>query len=129
MNGSYGVPIKQSIDSTKQYIIEFSGVLVSSTNYSTKKRLFWFRLLKQDLRPLIVQMYSVDASPLNPILVMVRQPKAVLSWQVPLAVETETETAYYFNTSRTLCYEEISFASSTNKARLNKKTAINRFFL
>lgn len=41
-------------------------------------------------------------------MVVVRQPKTVLSWQVPLAVDNETGVAYFFNTSRTLCYDEIA---------------------
>lgn len=47
-------------------------------------------------------------------MVMARQPKQVLSWQVPLAVDNETATTYFFNTSRTLCYDEIAVMGINN---------------
>lgn len=59
-------------------------------------------------QPPVVQLNSLDANASNPIMVVVRQPKQVLSWQVPLGVDNETGIAYFFNTSRTLCYDEIA---------------------
>lgn len=49
---------------------------------------------------------SSDASVSSPVMVVVRQPKQVLSWQVPLGVDNETGTAYFRDTARTLCYDE-----------------------
>lgn len=79
-------------------------------------------MLLQSSMPPVVQLSSTNCSEQNPIMVVVRQPKQVLSWQVPLSVDNETGVAYFYNTSRTLCYDEIATMGSVY-------TSFNFFFL
>nr|SVE83212.1 EOG090X0A5X [Daphnia magna] len=56
---------------------------------------------------LSVQIFSQLASREDPILVVVRQQKAVLSWQLPLLLETSNGWQEYSSVSRQLCTEPL----------------------
>nr|SVE82072.1 EOG090X0A5X [Daphnia magna] len=56
---------------------------------------------------LSVQIFSQLASREDPILVVVRQQKAALSWQLPLLLETSSGWQEYSSVSRQLCTEPL----------------------
>ncbi|XP_045025828.1 SID1 transmembrane family member 1 isoform X2 [Daphnia magna] len=79
-----------TINSTYEYIFQ----------YSYKKNLL-------ENQALSVQIFSQLASREDPILVVVRQQKAVLSWQLPLLLETSNGWQEYSSVSRQLCTEPL----------------------
>lgn len=79
-----------AVNSTLEYIFQYSYI--------------------QDLlenQALSVQVTSQAAFRENPILVVVRQQKAVLSWQLPLLLETASGWQEYSSVSRQLCTEPL----------------------
>ncbi|KAH1018617.1 hypothetical protein HUJ05_006348 [Dendroctonus ponderosae] len=52
-----------------------------------------------------VTVTTKDATTVAPLMVTTRQPKELLSWKLPLSVETETGEEVYKNSSRTLCFD------------------------
>ncbi|KAJ8921215.1 hypothetical protein NQ315_013687 [Exocentrus adspersus] len=52
-----------------------------------------------------VWIHSEDANMTTPLMVVARQPKEVLSWQIPLAVEGDPVDHKFMTTARTLCYD------------------------
>ncbi|KZS13123.1 Uncharacterized protein APZ42_021876 [Daphnia magna] len=79
-----------TINSTYEYIFQ----------YSYKQNLL-------ENQALSVQIFSQLASREDPILVVVRQQKAVLSWQLPLLLETSNGWQEYSSVSRQLCTEPL----------------------
>ncbi|KAK2170013.1 hypothetical protein LSH36_5g17033 [Paralvinella palmiformis] len=56
-----------------------------------------------------VWMFSANATRNYPLLFVVEEPRGIVSWQVPLAIQDEFTTFYYNNVSRTLCpYGQLS---------------------
>lgn len=53
--------------------------------------------------PLRVIIENVTADTKNPLMVAARQPDQLLSWQIPLQVESDSGIKLYNKTSRTLC--------------------------
>ncbi|XP_046440866.1 SID1 transmembrane family member 1-like isoform X2 [Daphnia pulex] len=79
-----------NVNSTLEYIFQYS--------------------YKQDIaanQALSVQVASKTAFRENPVLVVVRQQKAVLSWQLPLLLETSSGWQEYSSVSRQLCTEPL----------------------
>lgn len=73
---------------------------------STTEYLFEFKIkktLSNDSRPARVTVGCSDATSTHPVLVVLRQAKGVLSWQLPLMVPTKSNVVEYHTTSRTLC--------------------------
>lgn len=64
------------------------------------------------MNPSRVTVSSYDARREHPVLVVVRQQKAVISWQVPLLVDTRLGDLQFYNTSRTLCPDNMNVLSS-----------------
>ncbi|KAF7283688.1 hypothetical protein GWI33_023184 [Rhynchophorus ferrugineus] len=61
--------------------------------------------VKQIPGPPRVSITSKNATNKDPLMVVSRQPKELLSWKLPLVVESENGEQHYMNTSRTLCYD------------------------
>lgn len=55
--------------------------------------------------PLRVTVFTQDATLKNPIIVVVRQQKAVLSWELPIHVDDSNGGTTFPRISRTLCYD------------------------
>lgn len=53
--------------------------------------------------PARILVECTDSNRSYPVLIVVKQQKGVLSWQLPLLVDTKTGTFNYSRTSRTLC--------------------------
>lgn len=77
---------------------------------STIEYLFQFRHLQfgpwglnNESRPARVTVECLHATRALPVLVVLRQAKGVLSWQLPLIVPTTRNKVEYHRTSRTLC--------------------------
>ncbi|KAK3907859.1 SID1 transmembrane family member 1 [Frankliniella fusca] len=75
------------VNETSQYIFEFKIPTILSNN----------------TRPARVTVGCSNATRDHPILVVLRQAKGVLSWQLPLVVPTQENVVEYYRTSRTLC--------------------------
>ncbi|KAL1501477.1 hypothetical protein ABEB36_006791 [Hypothenemus hampei] len=89
--GHYSTPYIGLIDDTTEYIYDFSN-----ENLHTQG-------------PPRVTVTTTNATIVHPLMVTVRQPNQLLSWKLPLSVETENGEQYYMNTSRTLCYDNFSY--------------------
>lgn len=60
-------------------------------------------------------MSSYNADPENPVLVVVRQKKDVMSWELPLSVQTSKKQLQYYNvTSRTMCHNNMKEINDLN---------------
>ncbi|KAL3274294.1 hypothetical protein HHI36_015699 [Cryptolaemus montrouzieri] len=71
--------------------------------------------------PYRIRVWTKDANPLYPILVVVNQESQVLSWEVPLTLSIGKNAAFYFrNTSRTLCHNAMKKINSLSKQTLIK---------
>lgn len=86
---NYSTTYSGVINSTYEYILEFSN-----NNF-----------IVQPTGPPRVTVTTKNATAQLPLMVTTRQPKELLSWNLPLVVETENGAAYYTNTNRTLCYD------------------------
>ncbi|ENN77664.1 hypothetical protein YQE_05958, partial [Dendroctonus ponderosae] len=87
-SANYSVPYQGLINNSLEYIFEFS-------NYNSYKVFV----------PPRVTVTTKDATTVAPLMVTTRQPKELLSWKLPLSVETETGEEVYKNSSRTLCFD------------------------
>ncbi|XP_045475523.1 SID1 transmembrane family member 1-like isoform X3 [Harmonia axyridis] len=59
--------------------------------------------------PYRIKVSSKNADPQNPVLVVVRQEKDVISWELPLHVTTsKNQDKYYHVTSRTMCHNNMN---------------------
>ncbi|KAK9887855.1 hypothetical protein WA026_000163 [Henosepilachna vigintioctopunctata] len=71
--------------------------------------------------PYRIRVWSKEALPSDPILVVVHQENKVLSWEVPLKQPIGKHDEVYFrNTSRTLCHIAMKNLSSLSKTDLMK---------
>jgi len=74
--------------------------------YISSRTLPIFSLIFQENQALSVQIDSTNANKEYPILAVVRQQKSVLSWQLPMFIETASAGPRgYIGVSRTLCPE------------------------
>lgn len=78
-NESFTAEVQKDVE----YILQFSG---KYQNY-----------------PLRVTIENVTADTKNPLMIAARQPDQLLSWQIPLQVESDSGIKLYNKTSRTLC--------------------------
>lgn len=72
--------------------------------------------------PPTVRIESNNASKAVPLMVVARQPKQVLSWQLPLIVDDEMESIPFNTTSRILCYDIIRNLGKIYQIIMNIKT-------
>ncbi|CAG9767714.1 unnamed protein product [Ceutorhynchus assimilis] len=86
---NYSTPHSGSIDNNVEYIYEFFNE-GSSVKIKGPPR---------------VTVITSNATIETPLMVTTRQPKQLLSWKLPLSVETVRGEEFYMNTSRTLCYD------------------------
>lgn len=61
---------------------------------------------------------SENVSREYPILVVARQQKGVLSWQIPLLVDTKSGDVEFYNTSRTLCPDSVNLLSTMSSGKM-----------
>jgi hypothetical protein len=63
----------------------------------------------QSMYPYRISAWSSDALVESPVLLVVRQEREVLSWQIPFVVDTSTRdgVVHFHNTSRTLCHNNM----------------------
>lgn len=102
-NESFNVPFVSSVNSSVEYIIEFAA----DSDVSTTKIVKWqyqINIFLQHSIPPVVKISSADATADAPLMVVVRGPKQVLSWQLPLMVDSEDVDIPFNTTSRILCY-------------------------
>lgn len=68
--------------------------------------------------PYRVKAWTTNATSASPVMVVVRQEKEVLSWQVPFIVDTSRNgrQLHFKNTSRTLCHNDMSKIAKTSKS-------------
>ncbi|XP_050302474.1 SID1 transmembrane family member 1-like [Anthonomus grandis grandis] len=90
---SYSDPQHGTVNSSVEYIYRFS--------YNTTQ----LQLSGKLGVPPRVKVTSTTASIDTPLMVTTRQPKQLLSWKLPLSVETTNAELVYMNTARTLCYD------------------------
>ncbi|KAK9746974.1 dsRNA-gated channel SID-1 [Popillia japonica] len=82
--GYYGVDNVLELNLNKEYILAFPNTSTSN--------------------PYRISAYSELSTFHYPALLVVRQEKQVLSWQVPMILPSTLGLLYFRNTSRTLCY-------------------------
>ncbi|XP_034247853.1 SID1 transmembrane family member 1-like [Thrips palmi] len=80
-----------SVNSTIEYLFQFRSLQFKTQGLNNKSR------------PARVTVECLDATRALPVLVVLRQAKGVLSWQLPLIVPTKHDKVEYHRTSRTLC--------------------------
>lgn len=85
--GELGVTYNLKLNTSLEYIFEY-----------TKEKDFY-------AQPARVTVESGDANRTYPIIIVVQQQKSVLSWQLPLIVESQSYMFEYNRTSRTLCQD------------------------
>jgi hypothetical protein len=63
----------------------------------------------QSMYPYRISAWSSNATVECPVLLVVRQEREVLSWQIPFVVDTSTRdgVVHFHNTSRTLCHNNM----------------------
>ncbi|RZC36405.1 Sid-1-related C [Asbolus verrucosus] len=84
-NLNYGEDYSYPINKSVEYILEFSA---------------------QELKlPPRVTINSSNANISNPLMVVARQPRELLSWQLPLILESESGNKNFTKISRTLCHD------------------------
>ncbi|XP_066257753.1 SID1 transmembrane family member 1-like isoform X3 [Euwallacea similis] len=105
---NYSVPYQGFVNSSVEYIYEFSNEDSSIKNFGPPR----------------VTVLTKNATIYNPLMVTTRQPKELLSWKLPLAVETESEEENYMNTSRTLCYDILRGSKLTTYKRIEHDNPI-----
>ncbi|XP_031783168.1 SID1 transmembrane family member 2 [Nasonia vitripennis] len=100
---NYSYPYTYSLNKSIEYVFLYSE---NTANVESAARI-------------VVQ--SEDAKPSYPLIVVVRQKKGILSWQIPLEVDNKylENPVLYSNTSRTLCpakyYKTINFDDSDDQ--------------
>lgn len=100
----------------------YSTIMQFSFNESSEHVLVF--PTSQSMYPYRVKVWSADAKWRLPVLVVVRQEREVLSWQVPFSVESSSGRHLYFhNTSRTLCHNNMP--QITEHSKLKKSTIKN----
>ncbi|KAL3270826.1 hypothetical protein HHI36_021345 [Cryptolaemus montrouzieri] len=87
----YNVNYTYEVNKDLEYILQFSGEYMSY--------------------PLRVTIDNVTAEARNPLMVVARQPDQLLSWQIPLLVESDSGIKPYNKTSRTLCKDILANVS------------------
>nr|WJM99465.1 SID1 transmembrane family member 1-like protein [Ips calligraphus] len=105
---NYSTPYSGVINSSFEYIVEFSN-----NNF-----------IVQPTGPPRVTVTTNNATAQFPLMVTTRQPKQLLSWNLPLVVETEYGEEYYTNTSRTLCYDILKHNKLTEYRELEHQNPI-----
>ncbi|XP_066148798.1 SID1 transmembrane family member 1-like isoform X2 [Euwallacea fornicatus] len=105
---NYSVPYQGVLDSSIMYIYEFSNVHPSIKNRGPPR----------------VTVLTKNATIQNPLMVTTRQPKELLSWKLPLTVETESGEENYMNTSQTLCYDILSGSKVTTYKEIENNNPI-----
>jgi len=85
LSGSNGTLYTKEINNTVEYIFEFT------------------KLQASEVPPARIMVESNNSNRSYPVMVVVQQQKGVLSWQLPLVVESGTNLFEYARTSRTLC--------------------------
>ncbi|KDR19041.1 SID1 transmembrane family member 1-like [Zootermopsis nevadensis] len=85
LNGTYGKVYLEEVNNAVEYIFEFMNLQVSPT------------------QPARIMVECNSSNRTYPVMVVVQQQKGVLSWQLPLVVESRTHLFQYSRTSRTLC--------------------------
>ncbi|RZC40785.1 Sid-1-related A [Asbolus verrucosus] len=97
----------------KQHQGIYSQVMEFSFNGTTEHVLVF--PTSSSIYPYRIQAWSTNTSVNNPVLVVVRQEREVLSWQVPFVVDTSRRDTkiHFHNTSRTLCHNNMSKITKT----------------
>jgi hypothetical protein len=86
---NYSVDYQFVINKSVEYILDFN-LRVSAAKFKFPPR---------------VTTYSSDAAIANPLMVVARQPKELLSWQLPLILESYSGKTNFTKISRTLCHD------------------------
>ncbi|XP_046979593.1 SID1 transmembrane family member 1-like [Schistocerca americana] len=96
LNGNYSDYYTFNVNRTVEYIFQFPA--------------------SEDMidKPARITVECKDSNRSFPVLVVVRQQKGVLSWQLPLLVETESDSVEYWRTSRTLCPDNSRYFAGNN---------------
>ncbi|XP_069691138.1 SID1 transmembrane family member 1-like isoform X2 [Periplaneta americana] len=114
LEGLYGISYNEEVNNTVEYIFEFPSEQVSL------------------IQPARIMIECRDSNRSYPVLIVVRQQKGVLSWQLPLVVESRTNLFEYARTSRTLCPDNNYYAphhhstGSTNEVIVSVSSASPR---
>lgn len=93
----------------------YSQVMQFSFNQSSEIVLVF--PTSDSIYPYRIKAWSGSAKVENPVLVVVRQEREVLSWQVPFVVDTSTRDGFvhFHNTSRTLCHNNMQKIAKASK--------------
>lgn len=99
------VLFRLSSQTLKTEIIElnYSKNFIGHINRSVEYILIYSGLIEK--YPLRVEIESFNATKNIPLMVVARQPGELLSWSMPIQVESDSGTLQYNKTSRTLCKE------------------------
>lgn len=95
-----------------------NGVFKKNYTYSVNKSVeYIFQFNRTGDTPACVSVESYDSNKTFPVLVVVRQQRGIMSWQLPLIVETLRSSREYYKTNRTLCphnnYATSGYSAST----------------
>lgn len=71
----------------------------------------------QSIFPHRVSVWSYNAPQDYPVLTVIRQERDILSWQIPLEVDTGFFLTTYTNTSRTLCHPYMDIINNLPKGK------------
>lgn len=82
--GNYNHPVSVQIDNTIEYIVSFPPTIRKNP----------FRIFASSPK------VNID----EPVLIVVRQEKEVLSWQLPMVIKKQDGLMTFQETARTLCY-------------------------
>ncbi|KAK7794274.1 hypothetical protein R5R35_013605 [Gryllus longicercus] len=107
LEGKYNKNYTFSVNDSREYIFQFDEAVDT---------------------PACITVECYDSNRTYPILIVVRQQKGVLSWQLPLIVETATSRREYYRTNRTLCpdnnyYLESQLTASSRDVIVSISTA------
>lgn len=118
------VPLVQSAHVAKLNMVQSEG------NYS-QQTTFWFNQTTEhvlvfptsdSIYPYRIKAWSTNAKIKTPVLVVVRQEREVLSWQIPFVVDSSNkqDVVHFHNTSRTLCHNHMPEITKTSKLDFDK---------
>ncbi|XP_074040401.1 sid-1-related C isoform X2 [Leptinotarsa decemlineata] len=104
---SYNTNYTFTINKTIEYILEFTDDKVYG--YSDAPPRIWIQS---------------GASAAAPLMIVARQTKEMLSWQLPLEVESESGETLFNYTSRTLCHDIIHHYKVFGQSKINHENPI-----
>lgn len=111
VEGQLNQTISLRVNRSLEYIIDYYNdnqtIEVTYPNTIPQMGFNSSNLNSQTINPLRIVVESHDAQSSAPIIVVVREKKDVLSWELPLVLNGGPQIQEYRQTEQTLCYDSI----------------------